>query len=73
MTKRVPSTEDAGRSVELWRETANVLAAKEASYAYQVYARFKTFSIIDTLIGLILISARLIKLRLFAQVLPTRF
>jgi patatin-related protein len=53
VTERVPSTEDAGRTVELWRETANMLAAKEASYAYQVYARFKTFSIIDTLVGLI--------------------
>src|SRR5258708_40252888 len=30
-----------------------MLAAKEASYAYQVYARFKTFSIIDALVGLI--------------------
>ncbi len=53
VTERVPSTEDASRTVGLWRETANVLAAKEASYAYQVYARFKTFSIIDTLVGLI--------------------
>jgi patatin-related protein len=53
VTERVPSTEDAGRTAELWRETANMLAAKEASYAYQVYARFKTFSIIDTLVGLI--------------------
>jgi patatin-related protein len=53
VTERVPSTEDAGRTVEFWREAANKLAAKEASYAYQVYARFKTFSIIDTLVGLI--------------------
>jgi patatin-related protein len=53
VTQRAPSTEDAGRIVEFWRETANMLAAKEASYAYQVYARFKTFSIIDTLVGLI--------------------
>jgi patatin-related protein len=53
VTERVPSTEDAGRTVEFWRETANMLAAKEASYAYQVYARFKTFSIIDALVGLI--------------------
>jgi patatin-related protein len=50
--ERVPSTEDADRTVEFRRETANMLAAKEASYAYQVYARFKTFSIIDTLVGL---------------------
>jgi patatin-related protein len=53
VTERVPSTEDAGCTVKFWRETANVLAAKEASYAYQVYARFKTFSIIDNLVGLI--------------------
>ncbi len=53
VTEHVPSTEDASRTIGLWRETANMLAAKEASYAYQVYARFKTFSIIDTLIGLI--------------------
>ncbi|MDB5606882.1 MAG: patatin-like protein, partial [Bradyrhizobium sp.] len=53
VTERVPSTEDAGRAIKLWRETANMLAAKEASYAYQVYARFKTFSIIDALVGLI--------------------
>jgi patatin-related protein len=53
VTERVPSTKDAGCTVKFWRETANMLAAKEASYAYQVYARFKTFSIIDTLVGLI--------------------
>jgi patatin-related protein len=51
--ERVPSTEDASCTVEFWRETANMLAAKEASYAYQVYARLKTFSIIETLVGLI--------------------
>jgi patatin-related protein len=51
--ERVPSTADASCTVEFWRETANMLAAKEASYAYQVYARLKTFSIIDTLVGLI--------------------
>jgi patatin-related protein len=45
VTERVPSTKDAGCTVKFWRETANILAAKEASYAYQVYARFKTFSI----------------------------
>ena len=53
VTERVPSTEDASCTVEFWRETANMVAAKEASYAYQVYARLKTFSIIDTLVGLI--------------------
>jgi patatin-related protein len=51
--ERVPSTADGSCTVEFWRETANMLAAKEASYAYQVYARLKTFSIIDTLVGLI--------------------
>jgi patatin-related protein len=52
VTEQAPSTENAHRIVEHWRETANALAAKEASYAYQVYARFKTFSIFDTLVGL---------------------
>jgi patatin-related protein len=53
VTERVASTKDASHTVERWRETSNMLAAKEASYAYQVYARFKAFSIIDTLVGLI--------------------
>jgi patatin-related protein len=52
VTERVPSTGDAYRTVEHWRETANALAAKEAGYAFQVYARLKTFSIIDTLVDL---------------------
>jgi patatin-related protein len=51
--ERTPLSEDASRIVEFWREAANMLAAKEAGYAYQVYARFKTFSILDTLVGLI--------------------
>jgi patatin-related protein len=53
VTERVPSADDTGCTVEFWRRTANMLAAKEASYAYQVYARLKTFSVIDTLVGLI--------------------
>jgi patatin-related protein len=53
VTERIPPTEKTSRTVEFWRETANMLAAKEASYAYQVYARFKTFPIVDTLVGLI--------------------
>jgi patatin-related protein len=53
VTECVPSMEDASSTVEFWRETANMLAAKEANYAYQVYARFKTFSAIDTLVDLI--------------------
>src|SRR6266404_8492130 len=52
VTERVPSTDDLYRTVERWRETANALAAKDAGYAFQVYARFKTFSIIDTLVDL---------------------
>src|ERR1700733_245916 len=52
VTECVPSTEDASSTVEFWRETADMLAAQEANYAYQVYARFKTFSAIDTLVGL---------------------
>jgi patatin-related protein len=50
--ERAPLTRDAYRTVEHWRETANALAAKEAGYAFQVYARLKTFSIIDLLVDL---------------------
>jgi patatin-related protein len=52
VTERVPSTGDANRTVEYWRETANAFAVKGAGYAFQVYARFKTFSIIDALVDL---------------------
>ena len=38
------STED---NVKAWRERANTAAAKEAGYAYQVYARLKTLAVVD--------------------------
>ncbi len=72
VTERIPSTEEAGRTEEL-QEAANMLAAKEASYAYQVYARFKTFSIVDTLVGLICNLGEIDQASQFAQDLPTRF
>ena len=50
--ERLPPSGDANRTVEYWRETANALAVKGAGYAFQVYARLKTFSIIDTLVDL---------------------
>jgi len=52
VTERLPPSGDANRTVEYWRETANALAAKGAGYAFQVYARLKTFSIIDSLVDL---------------------
>ena len=39
--------------VAQWRKTANRLAAKQAGYAYQVYARSKTILVLDRLIALI--------------------
>ena len=39
--------------VAQWRKTANQLAAKQAGYAYQVYARSKTILVLDRLIALI--------------------
>ena len=36
-----------------WRKTANELAATQAGYAYQVYARSKTVLVLDQVIGLI--------------------
>jgi len=52
ITERTPSTADAPGTVEHWREAANALAVQQAGYALQVYARSKTFSIIDTLVDL---------------------
>jgi patatin-related protein len=46
------STADAHETVGHWRESANALAVKQAGYAFQVYARSKTYSIIDTLVDL---------------------
>jgi patatin-related protein len=53
LTERVPLADDPYRTVVRWREDANATAATQAGYAFQVYARLKTFSIIDTLVDLI--------------------
>lgn len=44
------SSEDNARH---WRESANAIAAKEAGYAYQVYARLKTLTVVDFISDLI--------------------
>ena len=43
---------DGARTVRRWREAANALAAKQAHYAYQVYARLKAGSVLEHLVGL---------------------
>ena len=43
---------DGARSVRRWREAANALSAKQAHYAYQIYARLKANSVLEQLIGL---------------------
>ncbi|WP_334397798.1 patatin-like protein [Bradyrhizobium sp. AZCC 2289] len=69
VTDHVPPTGDPSYTVEHWREAANALAAKEASYAYQVYARLKTFAIIDSLVELICELGRIDQ----ASAIRTRF
>jgi patatin-related protein len=52
----IATSSPAARSeqpVTQWRKTANERAAKEAGYAYQVYARSKTILVLDHLIALI--------------------
>lgn len=44
---------NAEDNVRHWRENANVMAAKEAGYAYQVYARLKTLTVVDFISDLI--------------------
>jgi patatin-related protein len=46
-----PRTNGA-RAVQRWREEANALSAKQAHYAYQVYARLKAGTVLEHLIGL---------------------
>jgi patatin-related protein len=43
---------DGARAVQRWREAANALSAKQANYAYQVYARLKASSVLEHLIAL---------------------
>ena len=46
-------TGNADETVRRWREEANAMAATEAGYAYQVYARLKTMATVDFIAGLI--------------------
>lgn len=46
-------TGSAEDNVKAWRERANTAAAKEAGYAYQVYARLKTLAVVDFVAELI--------------------
>jgi patatin-related protein len=43
---------DGARAVRRWREAANALSAKQAHYAYQVYARLKASSVLEHVIAL---------------------
>src|SRR5215510_3793384 len=43
---------DGARAVQRWREAANALAARQANYAYQVYARLKAGSTLEHVVGL---------------------
>ena len=48
-----PQATSTERLVAQWRKTANGVAAKQAGYAYQVYARSKSISVLDHLIAFI--------------------
>ena len=52
MAAPLPADSD-GNNVKAWRERANTTAAKEAGYAYQVYARLKTLAVVDFVADLI--------------------
>ena len=43
---------DGAHAVQRWREAANALAARQANYAYQVYARLKVGSTLEHVVGL---------------------
>ena len=43
---------NGARAVQRWREAANTLSAKQASYAYQVYARLKASVVLEHVTGL---------------------
>ena len=47
------AVERADQRIARWRKAANELAANKAGYAYQVYARSKTASVLDQVIALI--------------------
>jgi len=48
----VSARADGARTVQRWREAANALSARLANYAYQVYARLKTRSALEHVVGL---------------------
>jgi patatin-related protein len=48
-----PQAASTEQLVAQWRKTANGVAAKQAGYAYQVYARSKSISVLDQLIDFI--------------------
>jgi len=48
-----PQATSTGQLVAQWRKTANGVAAKQAGYAYEVYARSKSISVLDHLIAFI--------------------
>src|SRR5262245_55080667 len=43
---------DGARAIQRWREAANALAARQANYAYQVYARLKTGATLEHVVEL---------------------
>ena len=57
LVSEIIATAPRGASTEQlvaeWRRTANEVAAKQAGYAYQVYARSKSISVLDQLIAFI--------------------
>ncbi|QEX17868.1 hypothetical protein FRZ44_31710 [Hypericibacter terrae] len=49
VTNEVPITADFENTVRRWRDAANGVAAREAHYAYQVYARLKMAELVENL------------------------
>ena len=53
ITREAERADEPRDTVRRWRETANAMAAQEAGYAYQVYARLKTMATVDFVAELI--------------------
>ncbi|MGH6941381.1 patatin-like protein [Hypericibacter sp.] len=49
VTKEEPITADFEGTIKRWRDAANGVAAREAHYAYQVYARLKMAELVESL------------------------
>jgi patatin-related protein len=49
VTREEPITADFESTIRRWRDAANGVAAREAHYAYQVYARLKMAELVETL------------------------